>query len=121
MDGLIGLIPGFGDVVGALFSLYIVSRASAFGVPKAVLGRMLLNVGVESLIGAIPVLGDLFDMAFKANQRNVALLHRYAEDAPHERRVSWVLLLGVAALLILMAVAVVALGVALAQWLLAAF
>jgi hypothetical protein len=82
---------------------------------------MLLNVGTESLVGAIPVLGDLFDMAFKANQRNVALLHRYAEDATHERRVSWLLLLGVAALLILLAVGVVALGVALAQWLLTAF
>lgn len=121
VDGLIGLIPGFGDAVGVLFALYIVRRASAFGVPKSVLGRMLLNVGLEGAIGAIPVVGDLFDFAFKANHRNMKLLHRYAEDAAHERRVSRLLLLAVAALAILFAVGIVALGVALAQWLFTAF
>lgn len=120
IDGLIGLIPGFGDAVGAMLSLYIVSRASSFGVPKAVLGRMLLNVGIDSLIGLVPVLGDLFDFVFKANERNVKLLRHYVEDPTHERRVSWLILLGIAALLLLLAVAVVALGVALARWLLMA-
>lgn len=120
IDGLIGLIPGLGDAAGALLGLYIVLRASAFDVPRAVLARMLLNVGIETVIGAIPVFGDLFDFAFKANQRNVALLRRYSAAPRRERRSAWALLAAVAALVIVAAIVVVAAGVALAQWLLAA-
>ena len=120
IDGLIGLIPGFGDAAGALLGLYIVLRASAFDVPRAVLARMLLNVGVETVIGAIPVFGDLFDFAFKANQRNVALLRRYSAQPRRERRTARALLAGVAVLVIVAAILVVAAGVAFAQWILSA-
>jgi hypothetical protein len=121
LDGLIGLIPGFGDAVGALISLYVVRRASALGLPKPVLARMLLNVGLEAVVGAIPILGDLFDFAFKANQRNVALARRYAVDARREQRVSGLLLIGFALVLIVLAAMVVALGVLIAQWLASLF
>ena len=120
VDGLIGLIPGIGDAIGALLSLYIVLRASSFDIPKAVLARMLMNVGVETLVGAVPVFGDLFDFAFKANQRNVSLLRRYAAAPRRERRVAWALLAGVVVLAVVLLVLVVAIGVALAQWLVAA-
>ena len=80
LDGLIGLIPGIGDAVGALLGFYIVSRASALGLPKAVLARMLLNLGIDTLVGAVPFLGDLFDFAFKANTRNLQLFRRHALD-----------------------------------------
>ena len=73
-DAVIGLIPGFGDAAGALMSAYIVLQAARLGAPAASLARMLLNVGIEALFGAVPVLGDLFDAAFKANARNVAIL-----------------------------------------------
>jgi hypothetical protein len=74
LDGLIGLVPGVGDAVTTLLSLYIVLEARRLGVPLTKLGRMGLNVGVDAVLGAVPLLGDLFDVAFKANRRNVALL-----------------------------------------------
>ena len=110
-----GLIPGFGDAAGALVSLYVVGRAWVLGVPKAVLARMLLNVAADSVGGAVPVLGDLFDFAFKSNQRNIALLRRYMKDADRERRTSWLLLVGVGLALILLAALAVALGILLAR------
>lgn len=74
LDGLIGLVPGVGDVVTTLLSLYLVLEARRLGVPAAKLGRMGLNVGVDMLLGAVPLLGDVFDIAWKANRRNLALL-----------------------------------------------
>jgi Domain of unknown function (DUF4112) len=74
LDGLIGLVPGVGDVVTTLLSLYIVLEARRLGVPLTKLGRMGLNVGVDAVLGAVPLLGDLFDVAWKANRRNVRLL-----------------------------------------------
>ena len=121
VDGLIGLIPGFGDVAGALLSLYVVGRASVLGLPRSVLARMVLNIAVDSVGGAVPVLGDLFDFAFKSNQRNIALLRRSMKDADRERRTSWLLLAGVGLLLVLLAALVVALGILLARLLAAAF
>lgn len=74
VDGLIGLIPGVGDTVGALLSTYIVIEAARRGASLWTVVRMLGNVAVETLVGAIPVLGDLFDIVWKANVRNLALL-----------------------------------------------
>jgi Domain of unknown function (DUF4112) len=74
LDGLIGLLPGLGDAVTTLLSLYIVLEARRLGLPLTKLGRMGLNVGVDAVLGAVPVLGDLFDVAWKANRRNLALL-----------------------------------------------
>jgi hypothetical protein len=79
VDGLIGLIPGLGDIIGALLSSYIVAAASQVGVPGVVLVRMALNIALESIIGAIPVVGDIFDFVWKANKRNVELLNQYAK------------------------------------------
>lgn len=74
INGLVGLAPVTGDVVMGIVSLFIVNEARRMGAPNALLGRMLTNVAVEVVGGTIPVLGDLFDMAFKANLRNLALL-----------------------------------------------
>jgi hypothetical protein len=73
-DALIGLIPGVGDTIGAVFSTYIIIEAARRGASVWTVARMLGNVGVETVFGAIPLLGDLFDVVFKANQRNLALL-----------------------------------------------
>ena len=73
-DAIIGLAPGVGDIVTGLLSLYVVWEARNLGAPPALLARMLGNVAIEVAGGAVPVLGDLFDAAFKANLRNVALL-----------------------------------------------
>ena len=75
-DGLIGLVPGIGDAVGLGLSSWLVWRARRLGLPGFVIARMLLNVAIEAIIGAVPIAGDLFDLAFKANNRNVALMQR---------------------------------------------
>ena len=80
LDPLIGLIPGFGDIAGAIFSCYIVLSGARLGASRSTLFRMLWNVLVEVVIGAVPILGDLFDAGWKANARNLALLERSLEN-----------------------------------------
>lgn len=77
LDGLLGFIPGIGDAAGALLSTYILYEAIRLGTPKALLFRMIANIGIDTVGGAIPVVGDIFDMAWKANKKNAALLHAY--------------------------------------------
>lgn len=77
LDGILGLIPGVGDLAAGGLSTYILYQAVKLKVPKAVLARMALNILLESVIGVIPILGDLFDFIFKANQRNVDLMRKY--------------------------------------------
>jgi hypothetical protein len=73
LDGLLGLVPGVGDGASALIQLYVVVEAARLGVPRPTLGRMVLNVLVDTLVGSIPVLGSVFDFFFKATRRNVDL------------------------------------------------
>ena len=87
-DAIIGLVPGFGDAAGALMSAYIVVQAARLGAPVPSMMRMLLNVGIEALFGAVPFLGDLFDAAFKANARNVAILRAELDRPGSTRRSS---------------------------------
>ncbi len=83
LDGLIGLIPGVGDVISALISSVVISEAARMGAPKVLLLKKAFNVLVDTLLGAIPLVGDLFDFAWKSNQRNVRLLDQYL-DSPRE-------------------------------------
>ena len=94
-DAVIGLIPGFGDAAGALMSAYIVVQAARLGAPVTSLLRMLLNVGIEALFGAVPFLGDLFDAAFKANARNVTILRSELAKPGSTRRSSTAVVLAV--------------------------
>ncbi len=80
LDGLFGLIPGLGDGVTALPAVYLIMAAQRLGASKWLVTRMAVNVGVDVLVGAIPLVGDLFDVAFKANRRNIALLGRHLEE-----------------------------------------
>lgn len=77
LNSLIGLTPAAGDAILAAISLYIVNEARLLGVPGNVLVRMLGNVAVEAVGGSVPILGDLFDMTFKANLRNLALIEEH--------------------------------------------
>ena len=76
LDALIGLIPGLGDAAGAVFSSYILLEAGRLGASRSTLLRMGANVLIESVVGIIPLAGDLFDAGWKANQRNLQLLER---------------------------------------------
>ncbi|MEK0084828.1 DUF4112 domain-containing protein [Benzoatithermus flavus] len=77
LDGLIGIVPGIGDAVTGLLALYPVLEAWRYGAPAHLIARMLANLGVDVAVGAVPVLGDIFDVGFKANRRNVELLRRH--------------------------------------------
>ena len=77
LDSLVGLLPGIGDTAALAPAAYIVYRAHQMGAPRSLLGRMGANVCIDWLVGSIPLVGDLFDVGFKANRRNVALLRRH--------------------------------------------
>jgi hypothetical protein len=77
LDALLGVIPGAGDIAGGVLSTFIILHAANRGAPGSVLARMVMNVAVDSIVGAVPILGDLFDIGWKSNTRNMDLLERY--------------------------------------------
>lgn len=113
LDPILGfLLPGLGDAVPALFGLYVLITAVRRRVPPVVLARMLLNIAGDALLGAIPILGDVFDIGFKAHQRNAALLvQRHGERRGTTG--DWLLVSGAVVLL----VAVLVVPIALTFWL----
>jgi Domain of unknown function (DUF4112) len=82
-DALIGLVPGIGDAITTAISLYIVLEARQLGAPAHLILRMLANVVVDGFVGAVPLVGDAFDVLWRANRRNVRLLREWLvrEDA----------------------------------------
>jgi hypothetical protein len=83
LDGLIGLFPVIGDTITTALSLFIVNEAYQLGAPGHVIVRMLGNVALDGVLGAVPLVGDAFDVLWRANRRNVRLLMEWLE---HERR-----------------------------------
>ncbi|MEM6639569.1 MAG: DUF4112 domain-containing protein [Pseudomonadota bacterium] len=119
LDAVLGLVPFAGDAIGGALSTWIVYNGYRLGASWPTLLRMLGNVVIEVLVGAIPFVGDLFDMGFKANQRNVQLLLEYGRDAGAvERRSGW-LAFGVLAGLSLVILAIVLSVGAILWWLFA--
>ena len=83
LDPILGVLPGGGDVLTGAMSVYIVFEAARMGLPAPTIGRMGFNILIDTLTGLVPVLGDLFDVGWKANSRNVALLEKHvASPAP---------------------------------------
>ena len=76
-DAIIGLIPGIGDIIAGVISLWLIQQARRLGAPRWLLARMLWNVAVDVGIGTVPIAGDLFDVAWKANRMNIDLLSRH--------------------------------------------
>lgn len=79
LDGLIGLIPGIGDVISGLISSYLIWEARRLGVSRWVMARMVGNAFLDTAVGAIPLAGDVFDVMFRANMKNMALLRQHLE------------------------------------------
>jgi hypothetical protein len=104
IDGIVGLIPGIGDILGGLASTIIVLAAWFRGVPYVTILRMVANVGIEVAVGMIPFVGDWFDIAWKANRRNYALLERSLNSPRKNEWGDWLFLLGLAAVMLLLAV-----------------
>ncbi len=117
LDGIIGLAPGIGDILGGLASSILVVAAWVRGVPYITLVRMVVNIGIEVLFGMIPLLGDAFDIAWKANRRNYALLTRHLQQTRRQTWRDWVFLLLIAVVLGLVFLVPVFLFVALLDWL----
>jgi hypothetical protein len=111
IDPIVGLVPGFGDLLGAAASAYIILEAARVGAPGSVLLRMATNVAIDTIVGSIPVLGDLFDFGWKSNTRNARLLARHIESPVGTRRASTALVIGVLGGLTLVVVGVMALAV----------
>ena len=111
LDAVIGLIPGVGDAIGGLISAYLINEARMMGAPRSVLLRMTGNVLLETIIGVSPFAGDLFDAAYKANTKNLALLERYEIDPTGSRRSSRLFVVGFSLLLILLVLVIVAVPV----------
>jgi len=117
IDALIGLVPFIGDLAGVLASSYILAEAARLGVSRSVLMRMALNVALEGMVGIVPLAGDVFDAAWKANQRNVRLLEQWMRAPQGAERASLALVAGIAlALSALVAVALLLMVLAL-RWL----
>jgi len=79
LDAFLGLLPGIGDAIGAAISSYLIWEAKQMGVSKLVLARMAGNVAIDTVIGAVPFAGDIFDVAYKANLKNMALLKKHVD------------------------------------------
>jgi hypothetical protein len=99
LDGLLGLIPGVGDVTSGAFSALIIFKAFQQGVPKSAILRMVLNVGIDSLVGSIPLIGDLFDFAFKANLKNLEI-YQSSLGGNRPQHKDWAFIAVVAAILL---------------------
>jgi hypothetical protein len=78
-DAIIGLVPGIGDTITTALSAYIVYEAHRLGAPRALVARMIANVALDGLVGAVPLLGDAFDIVWRANRRNMRLLRQWLE------------------------------------------
>lgn len=91
LDPIVGLLPGLGDLVGLVLSLYLVVEAIRLGAGAGLVVRMLANLLLEFVIGLVPVIGDVFDVMWKANNRNAGLLraHISRKLEPGKRRRSW--------------------------------
>ena len=99
-DAIIGLIPGFGDLASAGLGLLVVWRASRMGFPRIVVARMLMNTAIDTVVGAIPLLGDLFDLWFKSNARNLDIARRWLEQPDRSARSEWLAILLIVAILV---------------------
>ncbi len=117
LDPILGLIPGMGDLTTPFFSAVLLLQAVRLRIPKVVQLRMLLNAAIDLAIGIVPLVGDLFDFAWRANVRNLALLEHYARPGAKATRADWAFVLIVLGVLAVLAIA----PVLLLGWLLSRF
>ncbi len=114
LDAVLGLIPGIGDVMGAMLSTWVIAGALRHRVPMRVILRMVLNISIDLIFGAIPVAGDVFDFLYEENMKNMRLLekHRDRTRAPRHTSEIAVILVAIIAFLVLLALTMIVLVVA---------
>jgi hypothetical protein len=117
LDAILGLIPGAGDVVGALVGAYGVLVARNLGAPMSVLTRMLMNIALDAFVGAVPILGDLFDFAFKSHVRNRVLMETWLQKPHTTHKRSMAILIVIPLVLIAILVGAIWLSIVALYWL----
>ena len=126
IDPILGLLPGGGDTIAGALGAYIIVEAARMGLSRQVVGQMVGNLVFDSVIGTIPVLGDIFDVGWKANVRNIALLEKYLpQTQPNQKsdrtwRASFVdrlFIIGLILFLILIVIGFATLTVLIMRWL----
>jgi uncharacterized protein DUF4112 len=100
LDPVVGLIPVVGDAISGVIGFWLIAEAARFGIPRVVVGRMVLNTVVDLVLGAVPILGDLFDVVSRSNRRNLALFRRHALDPGASTRNDQLVLAGLLAIVI---------------------
>ena len=104
LDPILGLLPGLGDLVSPLFTIGMIWQARELGLPRVVQLRMIFNAAIDSLVGMVPIAGDLFDFAWKANDLNLALLERHAHEEHRPSAGDWAFVAAMIAILLVLAV-----------------
>lgn len=113
LDPILGLLPGLGDLTSPLLAIAVLWQSRALGIPRLVQLRMIFNVAIDALVGMLPLAGDVFDFAWKANDRNIALLERHAYEHRRPSAGDWLFV----SALILLLVVIAAVPFLLAGWL----
>jgi hypothetical protein len=111
VDPILGIIPVVGDLAGAALSGYIVLASARLGAPASTLIRMVINIAIDTVVGSVPVLGDMFDVGWRSNMRNADLLESHLGGSVQSRRANRLVVAGVIAGLLLLAVGATALGI----------
>ncbi|HVE71126.1 MAG TPA: DUF4112 domain-containing protein [Thermoanaerobaculia bacterium] len=106
LDALLGLIPGIGDVIGGVMSTWIVIGALRHRVPGRIIARMLLNIGIDLVVGSVPVAGDVFDFLYEENVTNLRLLEKHRDRRRPPRSYGAIAFVGVLIVLLVLAAAV---------------
>jgi hypothetical protein len=119
LDALLGLIPGIGDVIAAVMSSWIIAGALRHRVPARIIARMVLNVAIDLIFGAVPLAGDVFDFLFEENMMNMRLLEKHRDRRRPPRSASQIALVlgGIVTFLVLLAIALVVGVIVLVLWL----
>ncbi len=117
IDPILGLLPGSGDTVAGALGAYIVVEAARMGLPRKVVGQMVGNIVFDSVIGTVPVLGDLFDVGWKANVKNIALLEKHLHLTRNNRQSDRLFLIGLIILLTVIVIGFAALTLLVIRWL----
>ena len=116
LDPLLGLVPGLGDLTSPLFAMALLWQSRDLRIPRVIQLRMIFNVAIDALVGLLPIAGDAFDVVWKANDRNLALLERHAYEQRPPSTGDWLFVVGLIALLVVIA----AVPFLLAGWLITA-
>ena len=107
VDPIIGLIPGGGDIFGAILSIYIMYSGIRIGVPRATVNKMFKNILLEFIVGCIPVVGDVFDVVWKSNQRNVKLIEESITPEEDNQYIGYITILTLISIMIIIVIGVI--------------